>query len=695
MTKTSAARLLWCVLLVLLSIAAVAAPLAAARPAHAESPPAPHRDADGDPTPGRQAAWDVFDADSPAPDGARAPEQRAVATPAATDCLGLATRRVRYTSDGVIHLEGCGQSFRLGDIVAAGIGADKLELIDPANKIWLLKVKLKVEEGAMLNVAGGSGGDANWLRLRSDSASGIWLRAENATLLFQNTRVTSWDTARNSPDTNVTVASDGTGGRSYIATRSVLTKGRPTAPPTACSVNGGTQEPYEGRMNVVNSEIGYLGYDAAESYGMVWKVYYKVNAADPTDAPPPGRQLYALVDVFGDVSNSAFHDNYFGSYTFGGYCMNWVGNTFANNLQYGLDPHDDSDYLTISGNTFRDNGNHGVICSIECDHLVVTNNQSFGNEHGIMLHRNTNGALVEGNTSRDNRGAGIAIFDSHDAVVRNNTVANNGEAAVRLSVGASRNLFENNTLTGLAASGAGPGYVIYTFKGTDQPTSGDGQPKNNIFRNNQFTGYKSPLLKIGEATGNLFDANSIAGPAADMAFSKAIGNIVRDSEPGKSFQIKLDSSSTVTLQDSHNAIFQLSNTGLSTTVTPSGSALDLTSANAGPSVSATTLDLVIRPRNGSIAAQPTAWDAATHSWSETSTTTTGSVAHSVGGLVSGACYDVTANGTSIGSFEADGSQHISFGYSGYNGTIRFAVARSTQCVALAPAHTVLLPLIHH
>ncbi|HET9221674.1 MAG TPA: right-handed parallel beta-helix repeat-containing protein, partial [Roseiflexaceae bacterium] len=378
---------------------------ATARPAQAAPSAAPDSPAEPDHTPGRAAAWDVV-GDTPSADPATAEAH------IAADCLGWPARRVRYTSDGVLHLEGCGQIFTLSDMLAAGVGADKLELVDPAGKVWLLKVKLKVEEGATLRVIGGAGGDANWLRLRSDTASAIWLRAENGNLLFQDTKISSWDPARGAPDTDLTVAPDGSGGRAYIAARSVLTKGRPTNTPTACDINGGSQDPYESRMEVVNSEISYLGYDAAESYGVVWKVYYKVNAADPADAPPPGRQLYALADVFGGASGSNFHDNYFGSYTFGGYCMSWTGNTFANNKQYGLDPHDDSDFLTISGNVFRDNGNHGLICSVECDHLVITNNQSVGNLIGIMLHNLVSASLIEGNTVADNRQDGIALFDS-------------------------------------------------------------------------------------------------------------------------------------------------------------------------------------------------------------------------------------------------------------------------------------------
>src|SRR4051794_39693254 len=64
---------------------------------------------DGEHTPGQPAAWDVV-ADAAAaplaPAGARVQA-------AATDCLGSPVRRVRYTSDNVIHLEGCGQVFTL------------------------------------------------------------------------------------------------------------------------------------------------------------------------------------------------------------------------------------------------------------------------------------------------------------------------------------------------------------------------------------------------------------------------------------------------------------------------------------------------------------------------------------------------------------------------------------------------------
>lgn len=681
-------------------------------------------DEDGEIAPGRAAAWDRVDgapAGSDTRQGTPDGEQRVAA---AGDCLGWPTRRVRYTSDGVIHLEGCGQTFTLSHVAEALGDTSKLELVDAARKIWLLKVSLKVEEGATLNVIG-EGGDVNWLRLRSDDSGAVWLRAENGTITIENTRVTSWDAARNTFDMDYAVAPDGSGGRAYIAARSVLTKGRLTAPPTACSVNGGTREPYEARMNVLNSEIAYLGYNAPESYGLIWKVYYKLDPSDPSDAPPPGRQLYAMVDIFGNGSGSTFRHNYFGAYTYGGYCMNWTGNLFEGNIQYGLDPHDDSDSLLISNNRFFDNGNHGVICSIYCSNIVITNNEVLRNRHGIMIHRRVDQARIENNISADNREAGIAIFDSHSSIVRNNVVRNNGTAAVRLSVGASGNLIEDNTLIGLSASGTGHGYVVYTYQGSDLPTEpGDGRPKNNIFRNNQMTGYKTPVLKIDDASSNLFDSNAVSGPNTGFEFEYGVGNIaantmfsasllthvntiglpslaastiVRDGEVGKTITINHDRYSTTRLEDTRHRIWSLPETGLRTDAGKGASTLTLNTDNSGTSELITTLDLAVMPGAGTISVAPTMWQNAApfgKSWTETSGTTGGAVAHSVGNLQTGQCFTVTANSAVLGTFTANDSGRINFSYSGgYGSPITFGVAKGSNCPSQPQLKHFYLPVV--
>lgn len=681
-------------------------------------------DEDGEIAPGQPAGWDRVDGSAAGIDTHPSTPNDEQRIAAATDCLGWSTRRIRYTSDGVIHLEGCGQIFTLTQVAEALRDPSKLELVDPENRIWFLKVNLKVEEGAQLHVIGGSG-DARWLRLRSDDTGAVWLRAENGTLAFDSTRVTSWDATRNTFDTDYEVKPDGSGGRAYIAARSVLTKGRQTAAPTACSVNGGTREPYEATMNVFNSEIAHLGYNAPESYGLIWKVYYKPSATDPNDTPPPGRQLYEKVDIFGNVTGSAFHHNYFGAYTFGGYCMNWTNNLFEHNIQYGLDPHDDSDSLVISNNRFFDNGNHGVICSVYCSKIVITHNQSARNRHGIMIHRRVDQALIENNVVNDNREAGIAIFDSHNAIVRNNTVRNSGTAAVRLSVGSSGNLIEENTLIGLDANGVGSGYIVYTYQGSDAPTEpGDGQPKHNTFRNNQMTGYKTPVLKIDDAPTNLFESNAVSGPNVGFEFEYGTGNIVagtqfsaslvthvntiglssspistivRNSEIGTTITIKHDQYSSTQLEDTRHLTWALPETGMPTNAGKSASTLMLNTTNSGTKEVVTTIDLAVTPGAGTVAVAPTTWQTSapfSKSWTETSSTATGAVAHRVGNLPAGECFTVAANSTTLGQFTANNAGQINFSYTGgYSSPISFTVFKAASCPNQPLPNYFYLPII--
>jgi poly(beta-D-mannuronate) C5 epimerase len=410
---------------------------------------------------------------------------------AGPECTGAPARGMRYDASAeVLYLDGCGARFTPADVLAQYPDGSKIAQAGPG--VWLQKVNVMVTEGAALEVAGASG--TAELRLQSDGGSFVWLKTENGELSFSGTKVTSWDTSKGAPDQEYAT------GRAFIAARSLWTRGRTTRPPTSCTEQGGSREYYEARMDVVNSDIGYLGYLAGESYGLSWKVYSKT--------PPPGRGLYEQVDVFGDMTGSRIHHNYYGAYTFGSYCQRFTRNVFAENVNYGLDPHDDSDHLTASANTFQDNGNHGFICSVNCDHLVVEGNTSVRNRHGVMIHRNVNGAVIKDNVVTDNREAGIAVFDSHDAQITGNTVVNNAQAQARLSVGASRNVWSANRL----AAASGP--VIYMFKGTDAPTTGDGVPADNVFQNNTFEGNTGPMLKISAGRHTTFVNNRCVGSSS-------------------------------------------------------------------------------------------------------------------------------------------------------------------------------------
>lgn len=236
-----------------------------------------------------------------------------------------------------------------------------LELVSTEPKIWFLGASLIIQDGARVLLHGSAvDGDVDELRLKSNNLSDpnsfVFIRAQWGEVEIKNTRVTSWDEASNAPDEEYEVF-----GRAFIHVRSYLEDDGVTA--------------RESRMDIVGSDVGYLGYYAAESHGLVWKVY--------------GTQvdLYDKVNVYGDILDSTIHHNYMGMYSYGAYAMNIVNNEFYENVQYGIDPYDNSDWLVIEGNYSHHNGNHGIICSRYCDNLIIRNNRSsYNNDHGIMLH---------------------------------------------------------------------------------------------------------------------------------------------------------------------------------------------------------------------------------------------------------------------------------------------------------------------
>ncbi len=294
--------------------------------------------------------------------------------------LPLQAASVRWAaSSGRVYVEGPG-TMTLSDLVAAADGAPIRE-VSPG--IWQVDAEVIVEDGARLELhSRAQGGDVDELRLRSDNLpvprSVTSIRADWGTLSMCGIRLLSWDAAVGGPDTEYARF-----GRAYVGVRSRLAPDGVTA--------------LESRMDIVGCEISHLGYDDAESYGLTWKV-----AGEETP------DLFERVDVYGDVRDSRIHHNYFGLYFFGAQGMNIVSNEVAHCVEYGVDPHDDSDQLLIEGNDVHHDGNHGIIASRRCDRLVIRSNVVGSNRNnGIMLHRSSDDCVIEGNRVSDNADAGI------------------------------------------------------------------------------------------------------------------------------------------------------------------------------------------------------------------------------------------------------------------------------------------------
>ncbi|MEM7385864.1 MAG: right-handed parallel beta-helix repeat-containing protein [Verrucomicrobiota bacterium] len=355
--------------------------------------------------------------------------------------------KVRWAaSSNTIYVTGPGKA-SLSDIKDLRQTAPLDELGDG---VWLLRSNLVIENGAQLVLHGFEElGDVEHLRLLSENRENGFVRimADWGSIDIRGTRITSWDPVGRKVDEETE-----TFGRANIAVRSRLDK-----------VDGVT--PRESRMDIFDSEIGYLGYQASESYGLSWKVL----GFDGVD-----QSIFEEVEVYGDIQNSEIHHNHFGVYTYGLSGGQWENNEVHHNIVYGFDPHDDSDDLLIRNNVVHHNGSHGIIASKRCDHLRIIGNRSYNNAfHGIMLHRECDDTVVDGNECFDNGLAGIAIFATNRCLIINNQCLRNGDAGIRFTVGASDNVVYGNVLDGNET-----GFSF--FKGNDPPNPGeDGRPKRN------------------------------------------------------------------------------------------------------------------------------------------------------------------------------------------------------------------------
>jgi parallel beta-helix repeat protein len=514
-----------------------------------------------------------------------------------------------------------------------------------AGNVWLLSAKLHLEDGSMLVLHGSTiGGDVDELRLKSDGNGFVYLWAEYGTIDIDSTLIRSWNPSAGTVDTEFST------GRAFIRVRSFL---------------DGSGVARESRMDIVNSEISHLGYNASESYGLVWKVIGSSTG------------LYDKVNVYGDIFGSNIHHNYFGMYTYGHEGGQWVGNDMHHNVKYGFDPHDDSDHLLIEDNDVHDNGNHGIIASQRCDHIVIRNNRSYSNiGNGIMIHRASDDALVENNESYLNTDSGVALFASLRSTVRGNTLLDNGSAGVRLSMGQADSVVENNEI------GFSGKYGFYFYRGSDTPQPGDdGRPKRNTLRNNTVHDTASDPVKLTDGDANKFIGNTFqAGGGTTLRFTTSTATRLENNTIPSTFVVNLGGSSSKTttidlfqaqakvqindeyvsarFRDNARAIFD-PDEALYTSATTSSSLLTLTRANTGGSSTVFRRKLNATPASGTVKVQPTVW-ATSKQWRTLSPSSSTSVAYTVGDLVAGAAYDVLRGSTAIGTFTASSTGTIAF-----------------------------------
>ncbi len=179
------------------------------------------------------------------------------------------------------------------------------------------------------------------------------------------------------------------------------------------------------RLNIMNSYLGYLGYDAAKSYGLTY------SSCENDKYVEKGTPLKSGT---GWILNNEFENLYFGFYSYETEDAVLIGNTYKDNIVYGIDPHDRSKNLIIANNNIKNTRRkHGIILSRDVHESYVVNNVTENNRGtGIMLDRNSHNNVIAYNISQYNGHDGLSFYESPSNITYKNILYANGKSGLRV-----------------------------------------------------------------------------------------------------------------------------------------------------------------------------------------------------------------------------------------------------------------------
>ncbi|NWC10310.1 right-handed parallel beta-helix repeat-containing protein [Pseudomonas agarici] len=195
---------------------------------------------------------------------------------------------------------------------------------------------------------------------------------------------------------------------------------------------------------IVDSQMASFGYANSKSYGVSIS-QYTPNMAKVLKRPEPT----------GWIIGSQFSDMWYGFYCYETRDFVIKGNTYRDNIVYGIDPHDRSHRLIIADNTVHGTKKkHGIIISREVNDSFIFNNRSYDNHlSGLVIDRNSINNLIAYNEIYKNHTDGITLYESADNLIYGNKVISNKRHGIRIRNSVNIRLYENlalaNGLTGV------------------------------------------------------------------------------------------------------------------------------------------------------------------------------------------------------------------------------------------------------
>lgn len=195
---------------------------------------------------------------------------------------------------------------------------------------------------------------------------------------------------------------------------------------------------------IVNSKMASFGYSNSKSYGVSISQY-----------TPNMAKVLKRAEPTGWIIGSEFSDMWYGFYCYETRDFVVKGNTYKDNIVYGIDPHDRSHGLIIADNTVHGTKKkHGIIISREVNDSFIFNNRSYDNHlSGLVIDRNSVNNLVAYNEIYKNHTDGITLYESADNLIYGNKVLSNKRHGIRIRNSVNIRLYENvamaNGLTGV------------------------------------------------------------------------------------------------------------------------------------------------------------------------------------------------------------------------------------------------------
>lgn len=285
----------------------------------------------------------------------------------------------------------------------------KQYLSETSTGVFLAKLPIVVGRKGILEI------DKKTQELRLSQQAGSFL-INDGQLFVRDTRITGWNEKANGP-----------------ATFQSPKEFRPFL-----LAWGGTQ------TYIANSKMASFGYANSKSYGVSISQY-----------TPNMAKVLKRAEPTGWIIDSEFSDMWYGFYCYETTGFVIKGNTYKDNIVYGIDPHDRSHGLIIADNTvYGTKKKHGIIISREVNDSFIFNNRSYDNKlSGLVIDRNSVNNLIADNEIYRNHTDGITLYESGDNLLWGNKVIANRRHGIRIRNSVNIRLYENsamaNGLTGV------------------------------------------------------------------------------------------------------------------------------------------------------------------------------------------------------------------------------------------------------